>query len=1671
MRRMEKQAIQTMAAIEALGKANDHVSGSTKTTKGLEKQERAMRDIERSAKAAGGGLRQLDQDAKRSDRSASTLTQRLIRLGGAFMGLRAIMTGLKFGALGTGITVLVQAVGALAGGLVALMPALVSASGAIAAMPGVLASAAQGFVAFKTAMSGVSDALGAGISLQKQAGQTAIDVSNQHRSAAEAIRNANQGVLTSQRGVRDASEGLTLAYRSEHDAQRALTDARRDAIRELQDMDMAARGAVLSQQRAALSLRQAREQLAQTAIDPNASALDLQSAQLSVSEARLGSRQSRTDRTRAAQDKARAAARGGVRGMPQMIQATRGLADAQRGIRNATEGVSDAMFQQKSAEMALADAQRSNTQALKQGTGAQNSYRLALKQLSPEAKSFVQTLVGMHGRIKDLKAAAGARLFPNLESGFKRLTVLQPMLEKTFKGTGGVIGRGFNDLAGSMTTGSRVKDLGALGHANNQILGKMTHAFSNVTQGMLDMMLAARPLTHWLTSVIEKWTENWAISMKVGRATGTLSDHFDRTRSTLERFGRILSNLWATFKELGQAARPLGERLWDGAEQATSGWADYLKSAEGATKAQGWFDALYDPLHALGQLTKALAKAWANITVDPGFTDTVNHLALATPALEKLMRGLSGLGPSVADVLTQIVRTLANLPFNPLRLFLKALTAMLKIVNGLIEKFPILGDVLAGVLAARFGVGAIGMLAKFGSKLGWLVGMFGKLKDAIIAADIGSALGGGAAAGAAAGGGIRGAIKRVLTKNGESTIVHVGEGAAGSAAAGGAAKGLGRLRGLFGRGGGTAFKITSAEAEAANLMAGGRSAATEAASGASKFGKAAGVASKVASKVAVPLAVADALVNAESIGTSDARLSAKMVALKDNINKAITDGAVNRLRKYAGQIRVIAKEATPAGQAIAIDFVGGIKRAEVAARDSRIYHNVSDQLSQIPRVTKASTDKFAMQLRKMTPDARNAALKALTAQATSLEKNGYLPKGAAQRLVDSIGDKWGQLDRKAHRKMRTFLSGVKGDLEKAIPGISKAAQHVADVIGLPGLGGKDAAVEAIAGSRNKTKALQRRSGLAVDGVFGPATAAAAAKEAGASKKQVLAIVKDTKDGTIKTWKDQAKQTAKIQDNSRKSAVDDAKATKQDTLKKYEDILAGSTTQWGAIKGVIGKNSAGARDEVDRNFTDLRNQAIKALMGVGMPRADAVKILSAKSSGGGGSSSQKRTGSAAATAHHHNLAGGGRLGGHGLHDNIHMGSGNHAAPGELVVNRHTERRINQKLGGKTTLGGEVAGEGTPHYAPMRFARGGRSPVFNGGLLEALGPYTVNPISYDAHHAGSNSHVHIAMRAIPTLVRLGHFLQSKGFSVSEQSQFGGVHPVHAPNSYHYSDQAIDINSAADETHAQVAYIASLLGGAAARMAGGGSAPSAMGQRAIKPLHARASGFTGAAGSMSHLASVHQASALTNLINHRIHATGTSGGAYRGPLDHNFGRGNNQTIAFGDAAKLAERAGLPGKTYAQIAEGESGLRPGAVSPDGGYGLWQMTPRVQSAETVKQWQSIGSYFNPWANAQMAKVLAGSGTGVSNYFGTGFVTDPNAHWGGWKARGFSGTVNRPTIFGAGENGKEHVAITPAGKSSGGGIHIDHITIENHREGDIQRQLQRELGRLADDLDLAGMDS
>lgn len=123
--------------------------------------------------------------------------------------------------------------------------------------------------------------------------------------------------------------------------------------------------------------------------------------------------------------------------------------------------------------------------------------------------------------------------------------------------------------------------------------------------------------------------------------------------------------------------------------------------------------------------------------------------------------------------------------------------------------------------------------------------------------------------------------------------------------------------------------------------------------------------------------------------------------------------------------------------------------------------------------------------------------------------------------------------------------------------------------------------------------------------------------------------------------------------------------------------------------------------------------------------------------------------------------------------------------------------------------------------------------------------------------------------------------------------------------------------------------------------------------------------------------------------IHST------YHGDLNrvfakHSAGQGG-VTLTPEQVVKIAQSVGLPGRTFEQIAHGESNYQPGVVSSDGGWGLWQMTPRVWGAAALamlKKLGGIGQMLNPIKNAMMAKFLYDSaGHSIKPWYGTRYVT------------------------------------------------------------------------------------
>jgi hypothetical protein len=151
------------------------------------------------------------------------------------------------------------------------------------------------------------------------------------------------------------------------------------------------------------------------------------------------------------------------------------------------------------------------------------------------------------------------------------------------------------------------------------------------------------------------------------------------------------------------------------------------------------------------------------------------------------------------------------------------------------------------------------------------------------------------------------------------------------------------------------------------------------------------------------------------------------------------------------------------------------------------------------------------------------------------------------------------------------------------------------------------------------------------------------------------------------------------------------------------------------------------------------------------------------------------------------------------------------------------------------------------------------------------------------------------------------------------------------------------------------------------------------------------------------------------------------------------SGETLPFNVVAAIAEWAGLPGIAFAQIAKGESGMRPGSAGTDPGgthgYGLWAITDGFND-ELIARLGGPKAMLNPIINARAAKEIYNS-QGIGAWYGTSYLTDPTAHYTGraihakqggqipWFGSGGSFTTHSPMLMGVGDRGPEHVTVRP----------------------------------------------
>lgn len=583
--------------------------------------------------------------------------------------------------LQSGLGALAGTIGSIIGGLGALIGSAGLAAASVVALGGAMAAAATGFALMKFALGGI----GAALKTTTGGGGSGVD------ATAQALKNL---ALTVERNA----ESLAAANENVRSAQIGLNDAYKEGAEYLQQLGFEAEDAALSQERAAMSLEEARENLARVQdLPPNSRAR--REAELAFKEADLNYRQA-ADRSSDLATEQERYAQNGVDATDVVIQAKERLRQAEEDLART---VRDNLRAQIEAEQAVAKARTSGASA---GVAAYDKLTKSQKKFADFLKREIQPqLVGLREEV-----AQG--FLPMLEIQMRRLSKagLFAEIRDGFDQVGDSLGLAVKNFTDQLMKSGAIDDLGKFFTMVANVMPKVGSILGSVFSSILTIFDAASPLVDKFTAFIDGKAADFAKFLDTKNATGQLETFFTRAGEVAGQFGQIFGNLFNGFGDIIAAnfgPGSGGDLLLEYMIDASDGWANmnqtflenYFVQAAENTMALG---------NSLGILVDILAQAGGSPEIEK-FYNTLNQGAYyleylvqealkASAPLAQIILGLTKLAAAFADSGSAVV-------------FLNVVSSLVNGFASLAQTFkPLLdffGPILAGFSALGFVMGTV----------------------------------------------------------------------------------------------------------------------------------------------------------------------------------------------------------------------------------------------------------------------------------------------------------------------------------------------------------------------------------------------------------------------------------------------------------------------------------------------------------------------------------------------------------------------------------------------------------------------------------------------------------------------------------------------------------------------------------------------------------------------------------------------------------------------------------------------------------------------------------------------------------------------------------------------------------------------------------------------------
>lgn len=953
-----------------------------------------------------------------------------------------------------------------------------------------------------------------------------------------------------------------------------------------------------------------------------------------------------------------------------------------------------------------------------------NGNAAALKKLTPEARAFVSEMKKLQPVMNQLRASAQRGLFPGITGALRtaRRNGAFQQANQAIGGVGSAVGGVAQGAANRLTDPAVLRDLGQQFRTFDVVISRVGAGAVSLIDALHNILFAAQPLTRWVASLVQQWGAYLDRQTQVARETGALGRYFENTRRTLtavghtvrdfgmgfinimrvargesgnfagsiersakafrewtenfgnqarvalwfqraqenaHRLGQILVNVFNILTGIGKASQQLGGSLTQSIEVTTRRWSEWVNSFQGQNAINDWMNGMRTTLGQIWGLLSDLTGAFARMGAGGGgAVGLLQALRGLIPDLERALTAFNkNIGPGLYGTVAQLVHLLATLTSagsGPLGLMLRATNNILASVNHLLDRFRLVRVAVVGAVVAIGGALLIRKLRNIALEVGDIARKWAGVTEATVVATEAAGRYSAVAAGGAAAGGFGGmpGFPRAVGAGGA-----VAAGAEGAAVAGRFA----RFRGLLAKPGvglGAGIGLPIAAGIGTELAADGGLISQRRAGQVMNVASMAGTGALLGSFVAPGLGTAIGAGLGAGAGLA--------------MNAFSGGGGPSPQQRYLESLQRTARQSgfdIGQQQGGAQNLAGAESYQGVLDRSRERLLSQRRMLAGQPSQTRWAGGRFG-QAYQSHPDlsAINAQLRANQV----LRGQNIARLGQERAIAKAQREQTDELRKQARaRSSRSVAAGLATSYGEAY-----------NVYRAHGLTTGQATRRTVTNMLSRAKTLQ------------PAGARVLFEQGTAWLAQQTKLHPELK-------KEQDRWNTDMEATLKKMHVTVTTAGNK--------VLSVSKEQWQNIASAMQTPVEKARQEMGTAFTQLQLQARAVLIGMGYTAAQANNVIRTMEAGGAGPAMNANP-----KAGMQHRAMGGRIPGMGLRDTVPIGPGAMAAPGELIVNRHTESRADQLLrrAGAPPLGRLVAGETKNHSdilpdaGILGFAKGGR-----------------------------------------------------------------------------------------------------------------------------------------------------------------------------------------------------------------------------------------------------------------------------------------------------------------------------------------------------------------------------